>query len=201
MKRNLSEEQKLLHLYEIVLYIIDQNGPAAIPSICEQINNQPNFMQNRKKFVQPAQIKSVISKKKDLFIVQNDVVSIRPEKNMVSLCIEIGKCFSPWYKIRVDFVRNNFIFFEMNLDTSNRLANDPIEAGNIDDFKQALFRMKIWNWEENYEPDGIVLDGTSWSVVLKTKGQTYRSNGLDLFPKEWTKFCRSLSKLTGKMVL
>lgn len=198
MKRDLSEEQNVMHLYEIILSVIDQNGPASIPSICQHINEQPIYSNNREKLVQESQIKSVLSKKKDLFTVKNEIVSIRPEKDFVSLNVELVKSSSPCLKIRVDFIRKNFIYFEVNMDQSNKLQYQPVIAGSVDEFKQEIFRLKIWDWEANYEPDGIILDGTSWSIVLKTRANTYKSSGLELFPKEWTKFCRALMKLTGK---
>ena len=44
----------------------------------------------------------------------------------------------------------------------------------------------------------IVLDGTCWSITLETIGQTYKSEGLNVFPKEWAKFSKALTKLIGK---
>lgn len=198
-KRNCSEENKM-NMYEVILSIIDQRGPATIPSICQLVNENPTFMKERMKPVQLSQVKSVISRKKDLFSLNNNVVSLLPDKELVSLTAEIGGAQSPWFKIRVDFKRKTFVFFEMNVDPKNQLLYVPTVAGSTEEFKKELYRIKIWNWESQYEPNGIVLDGTSWSITLKTKSKTYKSKGLKLFPKDWKKFCKALEKLTGKAI-
>ena len=67
IRGNFSEEPKIMNMYEIILSIIDQKGPASIPSICQQVNQDLIFMKERDKPVQQAQVKSVISRKSDLF--------------------------------------------------------------------------------------------------------------------------------------
>lgn len=188
-------------MYEIILSYLDQAGHASIPSICQQVNNHPLFMKERKKPVKHAHIKSVISRKRDLFYVQNDMVSLLPERNLVSLTANIEKCGSPWFQVKVDFNHKNFIFFELNLEPRQSLEYKPIVPGSTKEFKQEIYRLNIWNWEPNYEKDGIVLDGTSWSVRLETRSKMYKSEGLQCFPKEWPNFCRALTKLTGKNII
>ncbi|KAA9025756.1 hypothetical protein [Niallia endozanthoxylica] len=190
-----------MNMYEIILSYLDQAGHASIPSICQQVNNNPLFMKERKKPVRHTHIKSVISRKKDLFYVHNDMVSLLPERNLVSLTANIEKCGSPWFQVKVDFNYRHFIFFEMNLDPCEKLQYRPVVSGSTNEFKQEIYRLNIWDWEPNYDKAGIVLDGTSWSVKLETRSKTYKSEGLQCFPKEWTKFCCALTKLTGKNII
>ncbi len=185
-------------MYELILSYLDQTGPASIPSICHQVNKDPLFMKERDKPVKQTHIKSVISRKRDLFYVQNDIVSLLPERNIVSLTAKIEKCGCPWIQVKVDFIRKTFIFFELNLDPSSDLQYRPVAPGSTDEFKQEIYRLNIWDWQSNYEKDGIVLDGTSWSICLQTRSKKYKSEGLQSFPKGWTKLCRALEKLTGK---
>lgn len=198
MKGSFSEEPKIMNMYEIILSILDQKGPTSIPSICQQVNQDPIFMKERDRPVQQRQVKSVISRKKDLFSVHNDMVSLLPEKHFISLTAEVGECGSPFFKVKVDFIKKTFIFFEINLDPSKQLEYKPVEPGSTDEFKQALYQLNIWDWDVNYEQDGIVLDGTCWSIRLETRAKIFRSEGLQSFPKEWTKLCRALTKLTGR---
>jgi hypothetical protein len=196
-----------MNLYEVILNMIDKQGPASIPSICNEINQNHEYMRERDKPVQQAQVKSVIRRKRDLFSCENEVVSLLPDKELRSFTVNAGAGRGPWVKIDVDFIRNIFTCFEWNLEpvtsgktfstpTANRY--DTIVIGNIDDFKHELYRLKIWDWNSNYEPDGIVLDGINWSIYLDTKAKVYKSEGLQKFPDNWTKFCKALTKLTGK---
>jgi hypothetical protein len=187
-----------MYMYEVILNIIDQKGPASIPSICQEVNQHPTFMQERDQPVQPSQIKSVISRKKDLFSVNNDVVSLLPEKDIMELSVQMSYFKGPWVKLKVDFVKKDFIFFEWNLEPAKIGEYDQVQAGSTDDLKQAIYHLKIWEWNPNYNQNGIILEGINWSTCLTTKARVYKSEGLQKFPKEWSKFCRELTNLTGK---
>ncbi len=187
-----------MNMYEIILKIINQKGPTSIPSICEDINHDSIYMQHRNTPVQLSQIKSVITRKRDLFSVQDDVVSLLPEKELVKLTVQVESSEGRWLKVQVDFIKEDFTFFEWNFDSTKKLEYEPLIHGNIDEFKQALYHVKIWNWDLNYEQEGIIIDGMCWKICLETKGKTYKSQGLQTFPKEWTRFCRALSNLIGK---
>ncbi|MBB6445172.1 hypothetical protein [Bacillus benzoevorans] len=196
-----------MNMYEVILNMIDKQGPASIPSICKEINKNPVYMQERGKPVQQAHVKSVISRKRELFLCENEMVSLLPDKELISLTVNAGACRGPWVKIDVDFMRNIFTYFEWNLDPvqpgktfSTPMAKryDTIVTGNIDDFKQELYRLKIWDWNPSYETEGIVLDGINWSIRLETKAKVYKSEGLQKFPNNWIKFCKALTYLTGK---
>jgi hypothetical protein len=187
-----------MNMYELILNIIDQKGPTSIPSICEEVNRNPIFMQQRSKPVQLSQIKSVLTRKSDLFLVHNDVVSLLPEKELIELNVQTGGSGGPLRNVKVDFIKKDFTFFEWNFDPTKKLEYEPLLYGSMDEFKQEIYRLKIWNWDLNYEQEGIILDGMCWNIGLETKTKTYKSQGLQTFPKEWARFCRALSKLTGK---
>ena len=187
-----------MNMYEIILKIIDQKGPSSIPSICDDVNQHPIYMQQRNKPVPLSQIKSVISRKNDLFSVQDNVVSLLPEKELMELTVQVERSEGQWLKVQVDFIKKDFTFFEWNFVPTKKLEYGPFTIGSIDEFKQEIYRLKIWNWDLNYEQEGIILDQICWKICLETKGKTYKSQGLQTFPKEWTKFCLALSKLTGK---
>lgn len=197
MKGYLSEVYNM-NMYEMILSYLDQTGPASIPSICQQINSDPQFMKERDKPVKQTHIKSVITRKRDLFYVHNDIVSLLPDRNIVSLTANVDKCGGPWLRVKVDFIHNNFIFFEMNLDPSQHLEYKPVAPGSTEEFKREIYRLNIWDWQAIYEKQGIVLDGTSWSICLETRSKIFKSEGLQCFPKGWAEFCRALTKLTGK---
>jgi hypothetical protein len=199
-----------MNMYEVILNLIDKHGPASIPSICIEINQNAEYMQEREKPVQPSYIKSVISRKSDLFSYENDVVSLLPDKEFISLTVNVGACRGPWMKVDIDFIRNIFTCFEWNIEPVKigKKVSDPIDKrydkiipGNIDDFKHELYRLKIWDWNSSYEQEGIILDGINWSIWLETKAKVYKSEGFQKFPDNWTRFCKSLAKLTGKQFI
>ncbi|WP_449623158.1 hypothetical protein [Robertmurraya sp. Marseille-Q9965] len=187
-----------MNMYEIILDIIEKNGPASFDYICDEMNEMSFLKNERDKPVQISQVKSVVSRKKDLFSVADNIVSIREEKELITLTAMIGKFPGPTYKVAVDFIHNRFYLFEWNID--NKVAKNKdktVYIGDVEKFKKEIIRLNIWNWQRDYQPESLVLDGTCWSVHLKTKGMVYESEGLQAFPKEWSKFCKAISQLIG----
>lgn len=187
-----------MNMYEIIIDILEKNGPVSFDLICSKMNELTLIQNEKKKPVQVSHIKSIVSRKRDLFSVVDDVVSIREEKELLSLTVKIGSYPGPLYKIDVDFVLNRFYFFEWNIDCPPPIRKErTIFLGDVEQFKKEIIRLKIWNWNRDYQLDTLVLDGTNWSVQLKTKGKVYESEGLESFPKNWQRFCRALSHLIG----
>lgn len=189
---------EIMNMYEIILDILEKKGPVSFHSICDEMNGMLSIRNERDNPVQLSHIKSIVSRKKDLFSVEDDIVSIREEKELISLSALIGGYPRPSLKIDVDFTKNQFYFFEWCIDCAQPSRKErTIYIGDIEQFKKELIRLKIWNWERDYQLDSLVLDGTSWSVKLKTKGMLYESEGLQSFPNNWRKFCRAVSNLIG----
>ncbi len=198
MKGEISGEREIMSLDLLIYAIIDQNGPTSIPSIHKQINNQLSMSEGPSKPIRLVQIQAVIGRKGDVFIESDGLVSLRPEREFLSMTAELGTCRSPWFKLKVDFVNKTFMLLELNLDSKNPFDFQPLQAGSTDEFKRAIYQLKIWDWKHCYERQEIVLDGICWSIALKTKVNIHKSKGLDLFPKEWPAFYQALTQLTGK---
>ena len=50
-------------------------------------------------------------------------------------------------------------------------------------FLEKLWDLGMISWEENYEPDGIVMDGIDWTFLIALKdGRIYRKQGYFVFP-------------------
>lgn len=190
-----------MYMYEMILDILKKNGPTSIPSICQEMNEQTIQHDDQEKVVQPQQVKKAISRKKDLFKVEDNVVFIDPEKDVQLLTVHLGGLIEPALTIKVDFIKNTFAFFQWHLDLVPRINHHSLQqvrfCGDVESFKKELYRLRLWEWDTDYHPDEMVLDGLFWSVKLVTKSKVYESEGLQCFPKEWKKLCRALSKLTG----
>ncbi|WP_226642045.1 hypothetical protein [Mesobacillus subterraneus] len=188
-----------MKMYEAILDILGKKGNATIPVICQEMSEQSQSMiSNKQDLIEPSYIKTLVSSNKELFLIKDDIVSIRPDKEPVLMTVVLHGYPGPEMRVRIDFKRNNFTYFEWNLDSKASQHLQIGTFGSVEDFKKKLYPLKVWEWEEDYQTDGIVVDGTSWSVTLKTKGRTYESRGLDSFPKDWKEFCQAVSILVGK---
>ncbi|WP_141433558.1 hypothetical protein [Bacillus sp. 03113] len=186
-----------MSMYEKILEILDKKGPLSIPIICDEINQNAKSFGEDEKPVKEAHIKSVISRKKELFTVKDDIVSILPEKEF--LCLKVVQEMSgSWQKLNVDFIKSRFIVFEWHSEQFQSFSTPSETIGSVDELKKELYRMKIWDWESNDEQAKNVQDELRWSIKLETKGKTFIKNGIQTHPKEWKKLCQSISKLIGK---
>lgn len=105
------------------------------------------------------------------------------------------------YKVSINFSKNSFVFWEWRGKAFQRPVPvfAPQPAGNLDDFKQEIRSLHIWEWEPTYRKEsGIILDGTYWSIQLKTNSKVYRSEGINRFPPNWNQFCKAVERLTGR---
>jgi hypothetical protein len=188
-----------MFIYEMILEIIGNKGPISIPSICQEMNQTCGYNDSNK-LVQPSQIKQALSRKKDLFKVEDNLVSILPEKDPQQLTVYMGGGIEPSLMIKVDFEKNRFSFIEKHFEPRKAANNkfQPLhQCGSVEAFKRELYRIKPWEWARDYEPEEMVLDGIFWSVKLVTKAKVYESEGLQCFPKEWPMLLKGLSALTG----
>ncbi|MBT2662525.1 hypothetical protein [Bacillus sp. ISL-45] len=187
-----------MKMYEAILDILGKKGNATIPVICQEMSEHDQSVVSKSDIVEPSYIKTIVSRNSELFLLKDDIVSIRPDKEPLLMTVVLHGYPGPEMRVRIDFKRNSFTYFEWHLDSK---ASEPLEVGtfgNVEDFKKKLYPLKLWEWEEDYQTEGIVVDGTSWSVKLKTNGRTYESRGLDSFPENWKGFCQAVSILVGK---
>lgn len=186
-----------MNVYETIISIIDEKGPITFHQISEHINDtlSPSI------HIQPSHVETIINNEKELFRVKEDKVKINPDKVPISLKINISGYPGPCLRLNIDFKKNQFTLFEWYYHSNSDFPNkNTFTPGNVDDFKLELYKLKPWGWEEDYQVEGIILDGICWSIRLETKKGIYEKEGLEAFPDNWKQFCHAISNLTGKPI-
>lgn len=56
----------------------------------------------------------------------------------------------------------------------------------------------LLKWKRDYQPEEAILDGTSWSVEIKTASKVLERHGSNAYPKKWDLFCELMEKVSGK---
>lgn len=187
-----------MRIYETILSILEKNGPMLIPSLCQELNKVLNI--SLEKSLKPSQIMSVITRKKDLFQISGERISIHPDKYIQSIIVTMDGFDEMSYKVHIDFIKKHFLYFSWrSKETTGPLVDFQSKVpGDFDYFKQEVYAMKIWQWAPNYKKDeGIVLEGKYWYVKLMTRGKCYESNGTQCFPDNWNRFSNAIETLTG----
>jgi hypothetical protein len=187
-----------MRVYETILSILEEKGPLPIPAICQEVNQVLDT--NREKPILPAQIISIVTRKKDLFRVNGGRISIHPDKYPFSLIASLEGFGDISYQVRVNFVKNRFAALVWRNKENHQPFSDfqAIVPGDVEEFKRELYSMNIWEWKPTYRSeDGIIIEGKYWSVKLITKGKVYESEGTKSFPENWNQFCNAVEKLTG----
>ncbi|WP_079509377.1 hypothetical protein [Mesobacillus jeotgali] len=189
-----------MKIYEAILAILEKRGNVTIPAICEEMSEQipGQTCESQSQIIfEPGYIKTLITSNTELFIINDETVSIRPDKEALLLTVVLHGYPGPEMRVRIDFKRNTFTYFEWHLDAKATGSLKAGTYGNVEELKNQLYSLRLWDWQDDYQTEGIIVDGTSWSVTLKTKGKTYESRGLESYPEEWAEFCKAISKLVG----
>jgi hypothetical protein len=187
-----------MKVYETILSILEKKGPLPIPTVCKEVNHL--LITDREKPLLPSQIKSIVTRKKDLFQINDGQISIKPDKYLCSLAATIEIFGGISYQVRINFEKNRFVALEWRNKDQIRPHSDflPKSPGSLDDFKRELYALKVWEWEPSYRDGaGIVLEGKYWSIKIKTMGKIYESEGAQCFPANWEKFCKAIERLIG----
>jgi len=185
-------------VYESILAILEEKGSLPISRICAEVNQMLEM--NRDRPLLPSQIKSIVTRKSDLFVNHEGNVSIQPDKQLLHLDFILDREGGISYRVDVNFSSKRFTFFEWR----SKRANVPSpsarsrKAGTFSVFVQAVFSLKLWDWLPSYvKEEGIILGENSWRLKLVTAGKTYESEGTDCYPPNWLQFCRAIERLTG----
>lgn len=113
---------------------------------------------------------------------------------ILSIEASVDGYFGNSYQACIDL--ENKIATYKNLEGRYRIISDRrliIEDTAIEKFCSEMESIHILEWEREYfEP---VLDGTSWSVTIKTAGGLFESSGSNAYPRNWGKFCSSIEKI------
>jgi hypothetical protein len=187
-----------VNIYETIILILDKKGPLSIPLICQEVNEM--LVKNQSDPILPSHIKSIVTRKKDLFRVREGNISIAPDKNPYSITVILEGDEGISYQLNVDFIKKRFSFFEWRNKRHQKSSQTPPtrRLGNIDEFKRELMALKIWEWQSYYGAEvGITLGKTNWTVKLKTTSKTHVFEGTDCYPEKWAEFCQSIEKLAG----
>lgn len=188
-----------MNMYEVILDILDKRGSVPISFLCQKMNELTEESGGNGRRIDTSSLEFAISRKKELFLMKNDLVFINPTKDPVLLVVAINGYPGPEIRVNVNFTYNRFTYFEWHLDSRDMLNSETTKtAGNMKDFKKTLYNLNIWDWSEDYQGEGIILDGISWNLKLVTKEKIYIKQGLDSFPHEWKAFLRAIRRLTGK---
>ncbi|MCM3588076.1 hypothetical protein M3182_20440 [Mesobacillus maritimus] len=186
-----------MNLYEEIINILEMKGSATIPAIWEEMNQLNSKEINNMEGIDLPSLRLMIGHKRDWFRIKGDIVSIRPEREPVKLIFHLSGYPGPEVKISIDFKRQTFILLEWRFGKHGAQRKPNFLPGSILEFKRELYSLNLWEWEKDYHAEGIIVDGTSWSVVLETKTTSYHSEGFESFPKQWKNLCRALMQLTG----
>ncbi|MBM4761966.1 hypothetical protein [Bacillus sp. B15-48] len=187
-----------MDLYKAIFTILEKKGQATIPTLWHEMTSFNKGKKGQGEIVDLPYLESLIFHRREWFRMNGDFVSIRPDRDPVKFTFITNRYPGPEVRVNIDFKKNTFTYFEWAFVKTGEITELNIKkTGTVEEFKEKLYFFHVWDWDRFYQTDGIIVDGTEWSVVLETKGSLYRSEGLNTFPKEWKKVCRAISNLTG----
>lgn len=181
-------------LHETIKRVINEYGPAAVVEITARVNEQGLYKREDGKPVPANQVSARIRKYPHMFIRENGKVYLNEKNRILSVEASVGGYFGSSYQIYINLENKTASY--KNLEGGYEIISDReliIENTAIEKFCSEMESIRILKWEREYfEP---ILDGTSWSVTIKTAGGVFESSGSNAFPRNWGKFCNSIERI------
>jgi len=189
--------EKNITLHEAIKRVINEYGPAAVRDITIKINEQGLYKRKDGKLVSPNQVSARIRKYPHLFIRENGEASLNEKNRMLSIEASVGGYSGSSFQVCIDL--ENKIATYKNLEGGYEIIGDReliIEEAAIEKFCSEMESIRILEWEREYLAP--ILDGTSWSITIKTVGEVFESRGSNAFPRKWRKFCQSIEDIVKR---
>jgi len=181
-------------LHEAIKRVINEYGPATVVEITARVNEKGLYRRRDGNPLLANQVSARIRKYPHMFIRENGKVYLNEKNRILTVEASVGGYFGSSYQVYIDLENKTASY--KNLEGGYEIISDReliIEDTAIEKFRSEMESIRILVWErEYYEP---ILDGTSWSVIIKTKGGLFESSGSNAFPKNWSKFCSSIEKI------
>jgi len=76
-----------MKMYEAILDILGKKGNATIPVICQEMSEHEQSVVSENDLVEPSYIKTLVSSNNELFLLKDDIVSIRPDKEPLLMTV------------------------------------------------------------------------------------------------------------------
>jgi len=134
-----------------------------------------------------------LSEVKPLAPLPADLIGRRPAR----LLTVVGGATGNSYSVELDADADALTyrsFGSYNTDESTVIV-DPANRWNR--FMQDVIDVDIFSWEADYQPAGLVLDGTHWTVQLEVADRSIESSGSNAYPAQWDRFCSAVQRLIG----
>jgi len=129
-----------------------------------------------------------------MFIRESGKVYLNEKNRILTVEASVGGYFGSSYQVYIDLENKTASY--KNLEGGYEIISDReliIEDTAIEKFRFEMESIRILEWEKEYFVP--ILDGTSWSVTIKTEGGLFESNGANAFPRNWSNFCNSIEKI------
>lgn len=100
--------------------------------------------------------------------------------------------------IKVSFEKGK-AFYNIFGDEYKRGSEETTDLSKevMDKFKSDLKEIGIQVWHRKYKPFDSGVDGTQWSIKVRTGRKSYESSGDNWYPENWPRFCKIVEKLVG----
>ena len=181
-------------LHEAIKRVINEYGSTTVEEITLRVNEYGLFERKDKKPVPKNQVSARIRKYPNMFIIENGNVYLNEKNKILSIEAFVGGYFGSSYQVSIDLENGTANY--KKLEDGYEIINDRefvIENAVIEKFRSELESISILKWEREYFAP--VLDGTSWSVTIKTTDGEFESRGSNAFPRNWNRFCNSIEKI------
>lgn len=128
---------------------------------------------------------------------RTDVEDYVTKGNITFLEARVGGFHEPPIYVSVD-VSNNTVTYSNGSEWTFSNIVLQVSTRKMNRFLKGLKKCHLFDWSIEYPNYLGIIDGTRWDVSYLVDGTTVVKSGDNHFPEEWEKFCKAVSKLSGK---
>lgn len=183
-------------LHQAIKNVILDFGPADVGEITSRINEQKLYVRGDGTPVPKNQVSARVRKYPHMFVKKDGVVDINKANEIVWLKAYIGGYFGTSFEVEIDLENKKATYKKIeqfyNIEKIRTFQLDDVV---LKSFKAKIDSIRIIDWDRSYHAPA--LDGTSWTLHVKTLESIFASEGSNAFPKNWGKFCNCIEKIVG----
>ncbi|MCA0989293.1 hypothetical protein [Guptibacillus algicola] len=118
-------------------------------------------------------------------------------RKITSIKANIGGFFGNSYEIewRISTGEVTHLYWEISREEDPVTFNTTYHNAH---YLDSIKSINLLRWKRDYQPEEMVLDGTSWSVEIEKGDKVISKHGCNAYPKTWEQFCELMEEVSGK---
>ena len=102
-------------------------------------------------------------------------------------------------KVKI-WIKDGEVHYSVDFMENCKEIKDAVANVLPERLEEMVAALQIKTWKKNYEPDELYMDGISWTIKYKERGEkVIKCSGENAWPKNWRHFLMTIKTVTGDL--